>query len=509
LLDRYIRAQYSVIALVSHEEQRVMDAVRAVAGNKRQVVEWAMTTGLVGLPRIEADEYTEAAVALDFIAKFDPEGNEKATLFVMKDLHGILSRDIRIVRFLRDIATAFNNRIHTLILLSPSLAIPEDLEKQVVSIDWPLPTVDELALVLRQAEKNRPTSIPDNIGENGLREAIVNALRGLTETEAANVISSAIVATKELGESMIPIIVKEKAQIIRRSQALEYYDDSVTMAEVGGLTYLKEYVARKRKAFTAKARVKGVDIPKGVLLWGINGTGKSLAAKAIAGGKMPLLRLDYGALMSSLVGSSENNLRNALKIVASVGQCVLWIDEGEKALSSGGGELDSGVSGRMFGTLLTWMQESTAPVYTVMTVNEIRGLRPELLRRFDDVMFVDLPDAASRIDVLKVHLRKRGYDTEIYTSDELDAISRETWGFSGAEIEKVVKFAIEHAFFEDADLTLAYLLTAAKQIVPISRTKAEEIADARSRSIQVAKPANAPLEPKPAPVAAAARVDIE
>jgi SpoVK/Ycf46/Vps4 family AAA+-type ATPase len=508
LLDQYIRARYSVIGISSHEEVRVLDAIKAIAAERRQVVEWSFTAGLVGLPAIEADEYSEPSAALEYISKFDPEGKEKPTLFVMKDLHSIMARDIRVVRFVRDIAAEFKKKTHTLILLSPQLEIPADLEKSIVQIDWPLPNVDELDFVLRQAEKRRPVSIPDNIGENGAREAIVNALRGLTETEAANVISSAIVKTRELGESMIPIIVAEKAQIIRRNPALEYFDDSVTMADVGGLKYLKEYIQVKRSSFTAKARARGVDMPKGVLLLGINGTGKSLAAKAIAGGKMPLLRLDYGALMGGLVGQSEGNLRGALKIASSVGQCVLWLDEAEKALSSSGGESDGGTSSRMFGTLLTFLQESTAPIYFVCTVNEIKGLRPELLRRFDDIFFVDLPDAESRLEVLSVHLRKRGYNLESYSISETANIVAATWAYSGAEIEKVVKFAVERAFYEGASMTYQHLLDAAKRIVPISKTKADEIADLRTRASQIALQANAPLETKPV-VANIAQVEIE
>lgn len=501
LLDRMVRARYPLIAIVSHEESRVLAAIRQVAGSKRRVVEWSYTRGLVGLDGVQADDYEEPGAALGFLAAFDEAGNEPPTLFVFKDLHKIMEIDIRTVRFLRDLAARFDVRRHNLILLSPAMNVPADLEKQMAILDWPLPDIDELAEILRLAESDFASSIPVDLGENGRREAVIQAMRGLTKTEAANVLKAAAVATRELSEKVIPLIVREKAQIIRKAGVLEYYDQTVTMNEVGGLEYLKEYASIKRAAFSAKARAAGVDAPKGLLMVGVPGSGKSLSAKAIAGGQMPLVRMDVGALMGGLVGQSEANMRLALKTVEAIAPCVLWIDEIEKALGGiGGSESDGGTTSRVFGTLLTWMQETSAPVYTIATANDVRSLRPELLRRFDDVMWVDLPDSASRLEILEVHLTKRGH--EQIGASALSEVADATWGFSGAEIEKVVKQAIEKAFFQARNLTHEDLLDAARRIVPVSVTMGDQINGLRAWASNRAIPASRPLEAKPASKAA-------
>jgi AAA+ superfamily predicted ATPase len=496
LLDRYIRARYPVIGIVSHEEARVLAAISQVAGSKRQIVEWSCTAGLTGLSGITPDEYQEPGAALDVVAKFDEDGSAKSTVFVFKDLHQIMKVDPRTVRFLRDIAIRFETRRHNLILLSPSLDVPADLEKQVALIDWPLPDIEELGQILRQAELDLP--VPITLGENGKREAVVQALRGLTKVEAQNVLKAGVVATRELGESVIPYIVKEKAQIIRKAGVLEYYDTSVTMAEVGGLEYLKEYAEIKREAFTSKARAFGLDAPKGLLMLGVPGSGKSLSAKAIAGGKMPLVRMDVGALMGGLVGQSEANMRLALKTVEAIAPCVLWIDEAEKGLGGmNGGESDGGTTSRVFGTLLTWMQENKAPVYTIATVNEVRGLRPELLRRFNDIMWFDLPNAAARREILTIHIEKRNHNAADILRGDANQVVDAMWGFSGNEIEKVVQNALEKAYFQKREMVLEDLLNAARRIVPVSVTMAEQINNLRAWAANRTIPASQPLEAQP------------
>jgi SpoVK/Ycf46/Vps4 family AAA+-type ATPase len=494
LLDQYIRARYPVIIILSHEESRVMSTIRDLAGDKRTVVEWTYTAGLVGMPGVEAADYEEAFAALSYVAKYDEEGEAMPTLFVFKDLHNILRQDPKALRYVRDIAARFETRRHNLILLSPNMDIPSDVEKQVIVMDWPLPDANELTSILASAEKDLPSHITINIGENGKRDALIQAMRGLTEMEAKNVLKGGVVATRELSDAIIPYIVKEKAQIIRKSGVLEYYDQTVTMQEVGGLEGLKDYASLARAAFSSKARAAGVDTPKGLLLVGPPGSGKSLSAKAIAGGQMPLLRMDVGALMGGLVGQSEGNMRSALKVAEAVAPCVLWIDEIEKALGGmNGGESDGGTTTRVFGTLLTWMQETKSPVYVVATANDVRSLRPELLRRFDDIMFVDLPNADSRAEILGVHLAKRGRKV----SGKLEEVIRAMWSFSGAEIEKVVKLAVKRAFVSGKDITPADLLTASKSIVPISTTMKAQIDEIRSWAATRAIPAGQPLEAQP------------
>ena len=496
-LDQLIRARYPLIGIVSHEESRVLSAVKTVAENMRltngtrvprRVVQWALTTGLEGL-KVTADEYSDPNAALDLISKFDETGNEPPTIFIMKDLHLIMGNDIKVVRYLRDIAARFETRKHNLVLLSPEMQVPADLEKTMALIDWPLPEIGDLESILKQAEMDLPSGTPVTL--NGSRDQVVQAMRGLTDTEAANVLKAGVVATGELGEGILPFILGEKKQIIRKSGILEYFEANVTMSDVGGLDELKAYAGRKRLAMSAKARAAGVDAPKGVLMVGVPGTGKSLSAKAIAGGMYPLLRLDVGKILGGgRVGEAEGNISQALKIAEAVAPCVMWLDEVEKALADNGGASDGGVMMRVLGSLLTWMQETSAPVYVVATANSVNALRPELLSRFDDVVMVDLPDAKSREEILKVHLSKRG----IKNLKGLGAVVDATWGFSGREIEKVVKFAMERAFFEEKEVNVKHLITSAAAIVPTSETKKDDIEALRAWAKGKAIYAGRPLE---------------
>lgn len=497
-LARYIKAKYPVIVLNSHEESRVMKSIEKMAVDlSRKVATWSYTSGLEGLDGVDASNYEDPNAVLEFIAT--NTAPDARMIFVLKDAHNIIGQDVRAVRYIRDIANAFETSYNSLIFLSPFMAVPADLEKTAVVMDWPLPEADELSVILK-ASADATEQAGKEVHLNGSREDILRALSGLTAFEARSALASAISATQGLTEKVIPFIVKEKASIIKKSGVLEYFDTSdISMDKVGGLPYLKEYAEVKRAMFSQKAKDAGVDTPKGVMLVGVPGTGKSLSAKAIAGGLMPLLRLDFGALMGSLQGQSENNLRTVFKVAEAVAPCVLWVDEMEKAMSGieSSSMTDGGVTLRMFGSFLTWMQETTAPVYIVATANDVRMLKPELLSRFDDIIWVDLPNFASRAEILKVHLSKRRHDLTEFPTEELHKVVNALWGYSGREIEKVVKTAIERSFFEDTALTAEHLLKAAKQIIPISTSMAEVLSDLRSWAINRAIQADNPLEAQP------------
>jgi AAA+ superfamily predicted ATPase len=499
-LDQYIRARYPVVSIVSHEENRVMSGIKAV-GAKRgyDVFTWTYTHGIQDMTGVEGNMTRDLAAAFDTMLAYPVDA--KPALFVMLDVHNLLGDKEHgwqpmEIRFLRDLVSRFEGCKHSLILLSPAFSTPPDLEKSIAIIDWPLPDTEELAAILSRCQAELPAKVPVTL--NGNRDKVVNALRGLTAFEAASVLSSGVVATRELGDSIVPVIVREKAQIIKKSGVLEYFDNTVTMQDVGGLQYLKSYADKKRKTLTSsKARAKGLDTPKGVILVGVPGTGKSLSAKAIAGGQMPILRMDVGALMGGIVGQSEANTRSALKVTEAVAPCVLWIDEIEKALGGGGGELDGGTSARVFGTILTWMQETTAPVYCVATANDVSQLKPELISRFDDVFFVDLPSQDAREEILKVHLVKRGQNLAML---DVVKVAENLWGFSGREIEKVVRSAIESAFYSDRDITTDDLMEAAGTIVPVTFTMKEKIESIRAwATTSQARQAGEQLDSKPVP----------
>lgn len=490
-LRRYIMAKYPIIAILSHEESRVLSGIKAIAEKKAmQFVPWTVTGGLKGEGFASEKTRDPIPAFKDLLAHAaDP------CIFVMQDLHGLLGNKDRgfdpiLTRYLRDTAAAFESGKSTLILLSPNLQVPPDLEKVIALIDWPLPDNQELDDILKRAE--------DDLDGNRIkidiqdRSKVIQSMRGLTAFEANQVLAAGIISAHKLDDEIIPYIVREKIQIIKKSGVLEYFDTDVTMNQVGGLQYLKSYADVKRAAFSSEAAEYGVDPPKGVLLVGIPGTGKSLAAKAIAGGQMPLLRMDIGALMGGLVGQSEGNMRAALKVATAVAPCVLWLDEIEKSIGGSGLEMDGGTISRVFGTLLTWMQENDSPVYVVATANDIRSLRPELIRRFDDMFWLDLPCKKDRIEILSVHLTKRGHS--LFNLD-LEKISDATWGFSGGEIEKTVKSAIEVSFFRNEPLSTDGLISAAKAIIPIRDTMKNQIEDLRKQA-GTAKIAGDPLEPQ-------------
>lgn len=494
-LDRYIRARYPVIAIVSHEEGRVMSAINSLATKRqRQVAEWAVTTGLKGTDQIDT-ESTKDPIGL-FISLIDNlTAILKPTLFVLKDFHGLMGDPVTI-RYIRDLALALEKTPHNVIFLSPSFSVPNDLEKQIVVVDWPLPDAAELEKILARIERSLPDSVP--VTMNGSREQVVKSLLGLSAFEAESVLLSAVATTGELGDSVIAHVVKEKAQIIRRSGVLEFYDNSLTMADVGGLEPLKSYTRQKMATFSAKAAGAGIEPAKGVLLVGVPGTGKSLSAKAIAAGRVPLLKLDMGALMTAELGGSEKNLRQVFRTIEAIGMCVLWIDEIEKALADNDGRSDGGVKMGMLGSILTWMQERTTPCYVVATANNARALKPELISRFDDVFWVDLPAVITRAQIISVHLTKRGKSLEAFAAAEVYEMVTSTWGFSGREIERIIKTAIERAFFEERELSADDITGAARESVPTAQMMKAQIDDLRAwaKNGQI-RLADTPLEEKP------------
>jgi ATP-dependent 26S proteasome regulatory subunit len=530
-LEQYIRAMYPIVVITSHEEERVMRSVLAVASRRdpqRTVVCWSITGGfnrgdwgdtdtsepmsafdVLLAPyreQQEDDNMPFAQTASDKVGDYgietynfkDENGvdvvKEKPVMFVFKDMHNLLvsngAPNPVLTRYLREIALEFEKRKHTLILLSPSFTVPVDLEKTVAVIDWGLPDNAELETILTRCEKSMPNKVLVDI--NHCRQDIVQALRGLTEFEAGSVLLSSIAGCGEMTEKIIPLIINEKEQIVKKSGVLEYIPDFADMTkDVGGLKHLKTHAFLQRQAFTKEAQEFGVEKPKGLMLVGIPGVGKSLMAKAIAGGKMPLLRMDVGALMGSLVGQSEGNMRQALKTAEAVAPCVLWIDEVEKALGGTGGERDGGTSMRVLGTLLTWMQEKSEGVYVVATANDVRSLRPELLRRFDDIIYAGLPCVEDRLEIFNVHLKKRGRSLN---PDHVLKAAQVSRGYTGAEIEKVVKMAIKVAFSQGKSAGEEDLVTAVERVVPISRTMAEDIAELREWAQGRAIMANDPLE---------------
>ena len=477
----HIQARYPLLYIVSWEEDRVIAEIEKIAisdDQRKMVYTWSETVGLQNIVLNQADSATVDPIqVLNHISA----SKEKA-IYLLLDFHPFF-KEHQILRWVRDTAKALKMSNKTLIFLSPKLVLPDELAKEIVVFDFDLPTLEELGVALDESiEHAKHDSRLKSIRlKKGQRERLLKASQGLTLDEMQSVLKKAFVAHQKIGESTIPLMLEEKKQIIRKSEILEYFSPEETFAEIGGLQHLKRWLAKRDKAFTEDARKFGLPVPKGLLLVGVQGCGKSLTAKAVASQwKLPLLRFDLGKVFSGLVGSSEENIRKAIKVAESVAPCILWIDEIEKGLSGSASSnfSDAGTTARVFGTFTTWLQEKTKPVFVIATANNIAQLPPEILRkgRFDDIFFVDLPGAEERKDIFRIHLEKRHRSA---TQFDLDVLQREAEGFSGAEIEQVIISALYDAFEHVRPLTTEDIVKSIQETVPLSCTMAEQIAALR------------------------------
>lgn len=551
-LDRLLRSRVPVIYLVSHEETRVIDSITRVAAQPvvglsgepilpagRRVFTWSFTRGILpahhrrlqdlagdarlysrdlaaelGAPaRLDGNEAARSW-AEGLLNAFDPmqtrdpvdalgrfgeyaraDGTvagmtDNASLLIACDLHRFLGdHDPLPIRALRDLAAELAATRSACIIVAPTLIPLGDAEKQIAVIDWPLPTPEELAGLVTRIAGQLPEHVPVHL--NGDTDVLARAMAGLTAAEAQQALLQAVVATGALEvTSAAPVILEAKREAVRRSGCLEYISEQASAGDIGGLDLLKAETGELPRLFTAEAAAAHVEPPRGLLLVGVPGTGKSLTAKAIAGGRMPLLRFDVGAAMGSLVGQSEANVREALKIAEAVAPCVLWLDEIEKALGGAGGEMDGGTSTRVLGTILTWMQERTAPVLVMATANDVSSLRPELVNRFEQVWFVDLPGPAACAEILTIHARKRAQELSATDAERLGRQAAQM-ALNGREIEQAVKAALRTLFLNGAQGGLAQMLNSAiAATVPVSQTMDQEIVRLRAWSAGRARPAS-------------------
>ncbi|MDR0312016.1 MAG: AAA family ATPase [Treponema sp.] len=469
-IEILIRARYPLIYVVSFEEGRVVGRLKDLADDrKKQLFSWTITNGLELPDGSRITELKDPLKVLEYIMQSDANA-----LFILHDYHHYLNDPV-VVRKQRDLARALKISRKNIIFLSPVLKVPTELEKEIAVIDYRLPDKEELAEIIRRIT----ASLDESGGLEVLKspeklEKTAEAAMGLTAEEAENVFAKSLV---EKGQFDIAIVLSEKEQIIRKSGVLEYYHASEKMQEVGGLEELKDWLAKRGKAFTPKAREFGLPEPRGILLLGIPGCGKSLTAKAIAGmWQLPLLKLDVGKVFSSYVGSSEENVRRAIQTAESIAPCILWLDEMEKGFSGLGssGMTDGGTTARVFGTFLTWLQEKKTAVFVVATSNNVSQLPPELLRkgRFDEIFYVDLPSKEERKEIARIHLEKRRRGVEGF---DLEKLASKTHGFSGSEIEEVIISGLYDAFNRDQELKQEHLEQAIKTMIPLSQTMEEQI----------------------------------
>ena len=493
-LELLIRSRYPVLYVVSWEEARVQLHLEDIARRwGKELHCWSVTTGMQAaghLARTPSQGVSEPLEALQAVLD-----SREPSIFLLKDFHPFLAANpanIPVLRKLRELALALTDSYTTVVIVAPMLSLAPELDKDVTVVDFPLPGPEDVSLLLdRIGAELKGTSIELRLTPPE-RDRLVQSVTGLTLQEAEKVFAKAIVHGGRLGVEQIPVIMAEKRQIIRKSGLLEYCEVDAGLSSVGGLEELKAWLVKRARALGAPARRFGLPPPRGLLLVGVQGCGKSLCAKAVSQEwSLPLLRFDMGRLFSSLVGSSEENVRRAIAVAEGIAPVVLWIDEIEKAFSglrSSGGS-DGGTTARVMGTLLTWLNEKTSPVFVVATANDITVLPPELMRkgRLDEIFFVDLPTAVERRQILNIHVARRGRDPRGF---DLDALARATSGFSGAEIEQAVIAGLYEAFYHGRDLTTADVLLAVGATVPLSQTMSEPIDALRSWAAGRARPAS-------------------
>ena len=464
-----LRARYPSIYIPTLEEERVEAALAQSASRlgNRAVYIWDFVDGYQGNPNDAGFGRRNPLQALEFVEKLPPDA---PGVFILRDFHRFLE-DISISRKLRNLSRRLKSQPKNIVIVSPLIAIPADLSEVLTVLEFALPASLEIKAEVERLLAGTGQSLTGKV-----LDELVRSCQGLSLERIRRVLARAIATHGELQPEDIELVLEEKRQTIRQTQILEYYSTSENISDIGGLDNLKDWLMRRGGAFSERARQYGLPHPRGLLLVGIQGTGKSLTAKACAHHwHLPLLRLDVGRLFGGLVGESESRTRQMIQLAEALAPCVLWIDEIDKAFSGFEGKGDAGTSSRVFGTFITWLAEKKSPVFVVSTANNIQALPPEMLRkgRFDEIFFVGLPSQEERRAIFAVHLsRLRPHNLKSY---DLDRLAYETPEFSGAEIEQTLIEAMHIGFSQNRDFTGEDIIEAASQIVPLARTAQEQI----------------------------------
>ncbi|HQQ63648.1 MAG TPA: AAA family ATPase [Pseudomonadales bacterium] len=478
-LGLIIDSRVPLIVIRSHEEARVLDLLVQVSTERTLPMQvWTLTDGLrpMGFSMGESDgeSLQEPEAALVAIKRTRSKG-----IFVLCDFHPFLTDEHpKAIRLIKDVVLQYEQLNRTIILLSNEIELPPDLRRYAAAFELSLPGEEQILAIIREeaqvwSSKNNQQRVKTD--KLALDKIIMN-LRGLAPADVRCLVRQFIFADGEISDKDLPLVNQGKLQLMDMQGVLHYEYATENFASIGGLHNLKEWLSNRQRAFVAPDA--SIDQPKGILLLGVQGGGKSLAAKAVAGlWGLPLLRLDFGALYNKFYGESERNLRDALKLAESMAPCVLWLDEIEKGVASQGN--DDGTSKRILATLLTWMAEHKQPVFIVGTSNDISSLPPELIRkgRLDEIFFVDLPDAETRKEIFSIHLVKRKQNP---SSFDLQQLADAAEGFSGAEIEQAIVAAIYTAMARHQDLHAEALLEEIARTRPIAVVMAEEISALRA-----------------------------
>lgn len=486
-----LRARFPFIHITTYEEERLINDLTRIVTTPdlihtvRNVFVWKSSEGFRDQNGLIQEDTFEKMGALNFIKDYT-----EPAVFILLDFHIFCEKvnggvDYSIIRFLKDLMPNLKQSMQpkNLILVSPTFSVPDDLKKDITIMDFELPTSEEIEEVLDEIiEANQGGNLNIQLNDKE-KESLVKAAIGLTLQEAENAFARAMVDDGCLDAHDVDLVLKEKSQVIKKNDLLEYVDSDVNIDDVGGLENLKKWLRKRDKSWLSSAKRYGLPSPKGVLLTGVPGCGKSLVAKSISSmWHLPLLRFDVSKVFNMYVGNSESNMREAIKTAEAISPCILWIDEIEKGFSGLNNSGDSGTSSRIFGTFLSWMQEKTKPVFVVATANNIKGLPSEMMRkgRFDEIFFIDLPTFNERKQIFKVHLESRLKEPDVIGSfviddDSLAHLADITEGFGGSEIEQIVIMGLFDAFADERSITMNDFENAIYNTVPLSVTQAEQI----------------------------------
>lgn len=465
----FLRSRYPVLHITSIEEERVEYILRKNIKEtlKRSVFTWDFVDGYTGNPNHKGIAERNPMQALEFIEKLN---SETPAVFILKDYNRFIS-DLAISRKLRNISRLLKLQPKTIIIIGSELTIPRELQDLITVLQFQLPLKKEINNELQRLIETLKIEVEPHIFEN-----LACSCQGLSLERIRRVLAKMIASHRTIDKNSISILLSEKKQIINQTEILEYCSVSENITNLGGLKILKEWLSKRQTAFSLKAINYGLPTPRGLLLIGIQGTGKSLTAKAIAGKwQLPLLKLDVGKLFGGLVGESESRLRQMIHVTETISPCILWIDEIDKAFTYSDNNGDSGTSNRVLATFINWLSEKTKPIFVIATANNIEALPLEIIRkgRFDEVFFLDLPQLHEREEIFKIHL-KQFRPNNLEKFDYIN-LAKQTEAFSGAEIKQTIIEAMYQAFYEKREFTTEDILQAINELIPLANLESHQM----------------------------------
>ena len=468
-LALFLKARYPIIYINTIEEDRVEYIIRKniKTSLNRSIYSWDFVDGYTNNPNNQGFAKRNPLQALELIERLNAE---TPALFLLKDFNRFLN-DLSISRKLRNVSRILKLQPKTIIIIGSELNIPKELQELITILEFQLPLEDEINQELNRLINSLNLQITPELFKN-----LTQACQGLSLERIRRVLSKIIATYKTIDENSITVLLSEKKQIISQTAILEYCSVKEQISNLGGLNNLKDWLKKRKTAFSLQASNYGLPTPRGLLLIGIQGTGKSLTAKAIANDwQLPLLKLDVGKLFGGIVGESESRLRQMINVAETISPCILWIDEIDKAFTNTESKGDSGTSNRVLATFISWLSEKTKPVFVISTANNIDLLPLEILRkgRFDEIFFLDLPRKKDREEIFKIHLQE--FRPNSWTSFDYSKLAQLSESFSGAEIRQSIIEGMYLAFYEKREFTTDDICLALKELIPLANLESNQM----------------------------------